>query len=688
MQPILPTTPSAEKIVARTDNTELQQRPLALLFADAKVVVTQTNTGELSLQFPTSKLTLKIDGAKIVLPEGKNQQFFTASLSESTDPQKHTNLLVSYLNRHSVVQLSSPATQNFKTLLNAIKASVPGAGQDTQQSAVTLQGKVEKSTAALISLALFTKPAASLNFPLGNPTQRPVSGDKIQLQLIPSKDSVMINWLNDSAKPIQLASLSNRSSSYDAVMLTLLKMSGLTLKVPELTSLTSLKKAPVSEVAPLLFTSVKLTDSKLALNQALSTPIVQYAGDADLKSPLEWAKLPKMLNAFPPRLQDVLNTVPVASLARKENVNAIEALLASQPTTKQTSKPALLASLPQEQKQLIHSLLLPLIRQTLPLQEKPVSMESVLNDAEKAINSQTGQRQVSVKQPPMPWQPLGLSTDGSSEISKKEAKVPTEPDKKPALTSFESTIKSMINTPALPLTSASVGAVMSQSSSGSSFVATLIAILQSLATSKASSRTISSGTSSKAMQTAAETIAASVDKKSVAKPAASPAARSESQQVANEANLLRQIASLLSNHQQAKLRQADAAINGQDQLHYILPALFGSKTPVELLIKKDSPDSKDKDKSQQKQNSWHLTMKLDVGDLGTMLAKTHLSKNTASIDIYAEAEPLIKKVKATMHILESRLKQRGLQIELTRVQAGVIPDSLSDKSIQLLETLV
>jgi len=81
-------------------------------------------------------------------------------------------------------------------------------------------------------------------------------------------------------------------------------------------------------------------------------------------------------------------------------------------------------------------------------------------------------------------------------------------------------------------------------------------------------------------------------------------------------------------------------------------------------------------------------MKLDVGDLGTMLAKTHLSKNTASIDIYAEAEPLIKKVKATMHILESRLKQRGLQIELTRVQAGVIPDSLSDKSIQLLETLV
>ncbi|RDV24358.1 flagellar hook-length control protein FliK [Alteromonas aestuariivivens] len=159
----------------------------------------------------------------------------------------------------------------------------------------------------------------------------------------------------------------------------------------------------------------------------------------------------------------------------------------------------------------------------------------------------------------------------------------------------------------------------------------------------------------------------------------------EFSQMDQKLNILKDLKTLLANHQQHKLAQAESRLQGQENFYYVLPIAQGNQTPPELLIRRDSSPNNSAQRETTGQSNWHLTMKLDVAELGQMLAKTRISGEKIDLNLYTSTDALLTRVSDTLPLLTRRLSALGLEVTSTSCQRGRIPPSLQDKPYQLFE---
>ena len=154
----------------------------------------------------------------------------------------------------------------------------------------------------------------------------------------------------------------------------------------------------------------------------------------------------------------------------------------------------------------------------------------------------------------------------------------------------------------------------------------------------------------------------------------------------NQHNVLKQLKSLLSTHQQSKLSSAEQTLQGQDTFYYLLPAFQQQQKQAEILIKRE-PEHQAQDNEANQQQRWQLTMKLDIGEFGELLTKVKILDKQIDLDIYTSNQNLLEKVANSLPFLLKRFKMLGLDVEHHKVQLGKIPDTLATKPYQILETM-
>ena len=152
--------------------------------------------------------------------------------------------------------------------------------------------------------------------------------------------------------------------------------------------------------------------------------------------------------------------------------------------------------------------------------------------------------------------------------------------------------------------------------------------------------------------------------------------------------LLSQLKTLLSSHQQSKVASVDSRIQGQDSFYYVLPSLSQHHSPPELLIKRDSGGQHNKQTQAGQRSLWNITMKLDIGDSGQVLAKSKIDKDTINLDLYASNDEVLRRISDTLPYLHKRLSSLGLVVENTSYQRGHIPETLNTRPHQIFETRV
>jgi len=152
--------------------------------------------------------------------------------------------------------------------------------------------------------------------------------------------------------------------------------------------------------------------------------------------------------------------------------------------------------------------------------------------------------------------------------------------------------------------------------------------------------------------------------------------------------LLSQLKTLLSSHQQNKIANVDGRIQGQDSFYYVLPSLSQHQSPPELLIKREQGGQNNKHAQAGQRSLWNITMKLDIGDSGQVLAKSKIDKSTITLDLYASSDEVLKRIGDTLPYLHKRLTSLGLVVENTSYQRGHIPDTLNSRPHQIFETRV
>lgn len=152
--------------------------------------------------------------------------------------------------------------------------------------------------------------------------------------------------------------------------------------------------------------------------------------------------------------------------------------------------------------------------------------------------------------------------------------------------------------------------------------------------------------------------------------------------------LLAQLKTLLSSHQQNKIANVDSRIQGQDSFYYILPSLSQHHSPPELLIKREQGGPNHKSVQAGQRSLWNITMKLDIGDSGQVLAKSKIDKNTITLDLYAPSDEVLKRISDTLPYLKRRLTSLGLTVDSTSYQRGHIPETLNSRPHQIFETRV
>ena len=152
--------------------------------------------------------------------------------------------------------------------------------------------------------------------------------------------------------------------------------------------------------------------------------------------------------------------------------------------------------------------------------------------------------------------------------------------------------------------------------------------------------------------------------------------------------LLSQLKTLLSSHQQNKIANVDSRIQGQDSFYYILPSLSQHQSPPELLIKRELGGQNNKHAQAGQRSLWNITMKLDIGDSGQVLAKSKIDQSSITLDLYASNDEVLRRISDTLPYLHRRLESLGLEVENTSFQRGHIPDTLNTRPHQIFETRV
>jgi hypothetical protein len=160
-------------------------------------------------------------------------------------------------------------------------------------------------------------------------------------------------------------------------------------------------------------------------------------------------------------------------------------------------------------------------------------------------------------------------------------------------------------------------------------------------------------------------------------------------QMEQKHQLLKEIGRLLSGHQANKLTSAEQAIQGQDSFYYTLPSAFDDKLKdIELLIRRESEAQQEQSKDETEVRSWHLTMKLSVGEQGELLTKAKLRPDHLEIDFYASNESTKEQVFNFLPLLKKRFESLGIEVAKSQCQLGKIPSTLQQRPYQVFETRV
>lgn len=161
---------------------------------------------------------------------------------------------------------------------------------------------------------------------------------------------------------------------------------------------------------------------------------------------------------------------------------------------------------------------------------------------------------------------------------------------------------------------------------------------------------------------------------------------SDFMQMDSKFQLLKGLDKLLSSHQYNKLSSLEAQLQGQDSMYYVLP--FGGnekRNDVEVLIKREQGNDKDKEKAKQAGNYWVLSMKLPVGDIGQVLAKAKINGKNLDLDFYTSNTETRDLVFNFIPVLKKRFDEIGIDVDKCFCQLGKIPESLQERPYQLFE---
>lgn len=152
-------------------------------------------------------------------------------------------------------------------------------------------------------------------------------------------------------------------------------------------------------------------------------------------------------------------------------------------------------------------------------------------------------------------------------------------------------------------------------------------------------------------------------------------------------SLIDDLSKLLNQHNLLKLSSFEASLQGQDSFYYTLPNLFSSAhQDFEILIKKKQHEES-KEQEKQIQQHWQLSMKLDIGKLGKVLAKINLVQENLDLHMYASSPALKDKIEALLPLLNERLESLGLNVK-QKCYLGKIPDKLYKTEYQVVHAYV
>jgi flagellar hook-length control protein FliK len=164
------------------------------------------------------------------------------------------------------------------------------------------------------------------------------------------------------------------------------------------------------------------------------------------------------------------------------------------------------------------------------------------------------------------------------------------------------------------------------------------------------------------------------------KSSVSPKAMIEISQLEQKHQLMKEIGRVLSGHQTNKLRNAEQVIQGQETFYYNLPsALGGTFKDIEILIKREENPKENTSDDALGNKTWHLTMKLAIGNLGELLTKAKLRSDTLDINFYASNETVKVQVMNYLPLLRRKLDSLGIEVSKSHCQLGKIPDTLQQR---------
>jgi hypothetical protein len=157
--------------------------------------------------------------------------------------------------------------------------------------------------------------------------------------------------------------------------------------------------------------------------------------------------------------------------------------------------------------------------------------------------------------------------------------------------------------------------------------------------------------------------------------------------------LLKQLNGFLANHSLSKLSTAEQSVQGQDSLYYVLPNGSGdNRQDTELLIRREPDQEVSTTGKRTARSLWHLTMKLDAGNWGQILAKAKLGNTDKQpeliLDLYCSEQRLQRKTLQLLPFFDKRLQDLGIAVKQSRCQLGRIPERLHQRPHHIFQTQV
>ena len=409
-----------------------------------------------------------------------------------------------------------------------------------------------------------------------------------------------------------------------------------------------------------------------AIGQVQGNSIAQQDTASALSKLIQQLKSIDVRSASPPVLQEPklengqgqpLQKAPTANVA-----NAVESNVNSQLTKEANSTKHSLGT----------------IARMIKSEAKNASVE-LINNLLQQLSSNTRKQQISTSERNALVQEMTnalaesdvKSTD--SNVKDKEVKDPSLKTGTTADSSLPQRIQALLSSPALLATPSTLTSPVAVSS----FVQGLVALVQLALAGRALQRQ----PSLKSQIDAPDSI--------ISKTLASVGSNTQPSRVSQDVNqldgrqqLLAQLKTLLANHQQSKVTQADTRIQGQDAFYYVLPTLSQHSTPPELLIYRENHKQHQHQENSAQRGLWNVTMKLDIGDAGQVLAKSKIDKESISLDLYASNDVMLARIADTLPYLTKRLEGLGLNVENSSYQRGHIPDTLNSRPHHIFETKV